>query len=87
MAVAVAVAAVVAEAVAVAAVAVAAVCLGVPVASAKSDHFPIALANTLIIGRVRQGRPGQSMFSLRAGRLRAVVRSHMTAEWVPNLVE
>src|ERR1700735_4519011 len=49
---------------AVAAVAVAAVCLGALAASAKSDHFPIALADTLIIGRVRHGRPGQSMFSL-----------------------
>ena len=58
----------VAEAAAVvAAVAVAAVCLGALAASAKSDHFPIALADTLIIGRVRHGRPGQSMFSLQCG--------------------
>jgi hypothetical protein len=52
---------------AVVAVAVAAVCLGALAASAKPDHFPITLADTLIIGRVRHGRPGQSMFSLQCG--------------------
>jgi len=57
----------VAEVAAVAAVAVAAVCLGVLAASAKPDRFPITLADTLIIGRVRHGRPGQSMFSLQCG--------------------
>ena len=58
----------VAEAVAaVAAAAVAAACLGVLAGSAKPARFPITLADMLMIGRVRHGRPGQSMFSLQCG--------------------
>jgi hypothetical protein len=30
--------------------------------SAKPARFPITLADMLMIGRVRHGRPGQSMF-------------------------
>lgn len=52
----------VAAAAAVAAVAVAVACLGVLAGSAKPARFPITLADMLMIGRVRHGRPGQSMF-------------------------
>ena len=62
-----ALAVVVPEAAAAAAVAVAAACLGVLAGSAKPARFPITLADMLMIGRVRHGRPGQSMSRLRRG--------------------
>ena len=76
----------VAEAAAVAAVAVAAVCPGELAASAKSDRFPIALNRSLLAG-FDVVDPANPCFRCSAGRIRAVVRPHMTAEWVPNLVE
>lgn len=60
---AVAEAAVVAEAAAVV-VAEPAVCRGVVAATAKPGHSPIELTNMDRLGRVRQSRPGQSMFYL-----------------------
>jgi hypothetical protein len=42
----------------------AAVCRGELAAFARSDCFPITLTNTGHHGRVRQGRPGQSMHHL-----------------------
>ena len=42
----------------------AAVCRGELAAFARPDCFPITLTNTGRHGRVRQGRPGQSMYYL-----------------------
>ena len=42
----------------------AAVCRGDLAAFARPDCFPITLTNTGRHGRVRQGRPGQSMYYL-----------------------
>jgi hypothetical protein len=42
----------------------AAVCRGELAAFARPDCFPITLINTSHHGRVRQGRPGQSMYDL-----------------------
>jgi hypothetical protein len=54
----------------------AAVCRGELAAFARPDCFPITLTNTGRHGRVRQGRPGQSMYYLQ---LPAFVRGQARA--------
>jgi hypothetical protein len=79
VAAAVVVAAVVPEVAAVAAAALAAVCPGVVAAYAKHDT-PTNLINAIGHGRVRQGRPGQSMSRLRRSPHARVERPLILAE-------
>jgi hypothetical protein len=60
----------------------AAVCRGELAAFARRDCFPITLTNTGRHGRVRQGRPGQSMYYLQWCPRPCVGSPRMTAGWV-----
>jgi hypothetical protein len=70
-----------------AAEAAAAVGIGELAAFARPDCFPITLTNTDHHGRVRQGRPGQSMYYLQWRPRRCVDRPAHATGRVSNFIE